>query len=245
MFNVRKSIIVVLPFACAALVACRASVGEDVRVTGEAEPTVTAGDPSEPSPPASLSDEPMLAPAPAEPASEPTGGAASESAPAVDAGPDAPPAPSFSCHAQAMASEASASTCLPLPATSFTGGGFVAGTYYLTRWADQNGTCKSTTSTVQGTMTIEDFGGRKYMRYTRKRDGYQSSGVYLLEAGDDVTKITRVPVCTKGFLTPPTRTASYKASALQIVFEDEDGQQTWTRPQRTELPTPQEPIFTL
>jgi hypothetical protein len=239
MFNPRTALVLVAPLVCAALVACEASVGEEVRITGESEPAATSSDPAAPAEPSQAHSDPTLVPTPSGP-SEPTGGAASEHAPAIadasvdasvgattDAGADVAPKPTFSCVAPTMWSNAPSTTCAQSSITT-PGGTFAPGGYYLSAWWSSNkAMCTGTSDTVtrKGTMYIELIDGVTYMRWAMP-GRVPPSGTARLTPTD--TKVERMELCGAS-LAGTSTTFDYAASSTQIVLKNAYVEERWTR----------------
>lgn len=241
MFNPRTAVVLVFSIACAALVACRASVGEDVRVTSEAEPAGASSDPSEPS---VATKDPMLAPAPtpAAAANEPGGGAASEDAPpasAPDASADVAPALPYTCGAT-MSSAAVDAPCTQPVALATPGGALTPGGYYLSAWYSAK-FCASSTATHKGTMYLEVNDGVTYMRWNISGKVPPSGTQRLTTSGSEVT---RTELC--GMNAGSASTWTYSTSTNEIVFKRDTEEQKWTRiPKFSEPKLPIDPIKSL
>jgi hypothetical protein len=156
----------------------------------------------------------------------------------ADAGFVAPP-----CTMQTMHTNAPATTCAP-DGYSLAGGALPLGGFYLTRWSDQQKGCASYASERQGTMSIEDVGGKLFMRWILVVDGQTKWGTYELTRISQ-TSFTRSEVCNWSAATPAVL-VGYAATANEILFVHDNGQEKWTRipkalPQDT---LPNEPIFT-
>lgn len=143
-----------------------------------------------------------------------------------DADADANPGVAPPCTQQTMYSSATSTTCAA-DSLIITGGTIGTGGYYLTRWADEQKGCKST-STKQGTMSIENVGGKLFMRWTTWFEGKTQWGTYEL-APNTSTSFKRGEVCNWTSQMPVATIVSYSASSTDILFFHDNGQERWTR----------------
>lgn len=130
------------------------------------------------------------------------------------------------CAQQTMHSSAPKKSCEP--GDILIGGGTLPlGNFHLVRWTDEQKGCSSGAyySQRQGTMTIEDVGGKLFMRWTLWVDGTTSWGTYELTRTSP-TSFVRNEVCNWTPQTPPVLT-SYKASPTEILFFHDQGQERW------------------
>lgn len=238
MFNSRTALVFVVPLACAALIACGASVGEDARITGESEEGASVeSDPSAASPAPKPSGA-MVVTAPSS-NDHNGGGAASENAPSpiapADAGPDAapvPPKPSYSCTAPAMSSAAPTNACSTSPRPN-PGGDLRSGTYYLSQWwSSTKAICDDTVQRYvrRGTMVIEAIDGVTYMRWTISGTTIGSGTARLTSTG--AASLTREELC--GLSRGRSSALDYWTSETDIVLA-EPGiyEERWTKIPRT------------
>jgi hypothetical protein len=254
MFNPRTALVLVAPLVCAALVACRASVGEDVRVTGEAEPAMASSDPSDPASPSPSPrpSDPTLVPTPAS-GGETGGGAASEEAPvptasaadAGDAATDAPadvaPPPPYSCIAPAMSTYATAKSCSTPTAASTAGGVLQPGTYVLSTWWNSKICLERNSYTRSGTMVIEVIDGVTYMRWRTGGTTTATGTASLTPIDGSTTSLTRSELC--GASRGLSYTVNYWTSATELVLARPGGEtsEQWTK-LSTKIFDPREPI---
>jgi hypothetical protein len=251
MSNTRTALALVAPILCAALAGCSASLDEDVAITSEPAPAASA--------PATSTSTSTSASAPApKPSSStaaaqptvPTGGAASEPAPAeapaeAPAAPSTDPAPTstLSCTAQTMNASAPTVACGAQSYATFSGGTLSVGSYYLTQFSDDPATCTKPDSKRQGTLSVEEHDGQTYLRWIISFDGVTKSGVFLVTKQDPTT-MSRSATCTKLNTSPPL-SMNYSATSTQIVFVHANGQEKWTRIPKATSPGPviDDPIF--
>lgn len=157
---------------------------------------------------------------------------------------DAPDAVAPPCTQQTMYSSAQSLTCAA-DSLIISGGTVVPGGYYLTRWADEEKGCTSATTHRQGTMSIEQVGGKLFMRWLVIGDGGKTSwGTYELKP-NTTTSFTRSEVCNWNAQTPDVL-VSYSASSTDLLFFHGKGQERWTRIPKTKAVDigAAEPVFT-